>query len=166
MVWQIWLTSIILSILALVCFEHLITFKYEIDFLRKRKWSTAIWIFFINRYQLIATVVVSVTPSSAQVGSSSYLQIIVADLCRCKCPSNHDTLRLYSQARPAVITHEPWTLWTFSLMESSRRFLFTVCCKFDFEACGFSHTDAQYFRFYAPSHYCKTTRGDFQWHGS
>ena len=42
--------------IALVCFEHLLTLKYEVDFLRTRKVSAATWIFLSNRYLLLGFV--------------------------------------------------------------------------------------------------------------
>lgn len=52
---------------ALVCFEHLITLKYEIDFLWRRKWTATTWIFIFNRYLLLANVVSLNIPIDAQV---------------------------------------------------------------------------------------------------
>ena len=55
--------------LALVCYEHLLTAKYEEGFLRGRRGSATTWIFMANRYLLLATVIVQGVPYSPQVSS-------------------------------------------------------------------------------------------------
>lgn len=60
----------LLSIKALVFYDHLITFKYEIEFLWRRKWSTSTWIFVYNRYSVIAEILFEVVPIDSQVRNS------------------------------------------------------------------------------------------------
>lgn len=55
---------------ALVAYEHLITLKYEVNFLCGRKWSAATWIFVMNRYLLLAYVSFSSAPFSPQVSGA------------------------------------------------------------------------------------------------
>ena len=59
-------------IIALVAYEHIITVKYDMDFLFRKKWSASTWILVFNRYSLLATVLFIITPTTPQV---SYLKI-------------------------------------------------------------------------------------------
>ena len=58
--------------IALVFYDHLITVKYEADFLRNRKTSAAAWIFLSNRYLLLAWALVNIVPFSPQASRSAY----------------------------------------------------------------------------------------------
>ncbi|KAJ3536622.1 hypothetical protein NM688_g6812 [Phlebia brevispora] len=51
--------------LTFVCYEYLITFKYEYEFLWRRKWSAATWLFIANRYLLWASIIEQAAPISA-----------------------------------------------------------------------------------------------------
>lgn len=66
-------------ILALVFYEYLITFKYQVDFIWRRKWSAATWIFVINQYILLANVISGVIPYNAQVSNPNHVWILFAD---------------------------------------------------------------------------------------
>ncbi|KAJ3546144.1 hypothetical protein NM688_g5546 [Phlebia brevispora] len=52
--------------LVIVCYEHLITIASEYELLWQRKWTGATWLFVVNRYILLASVVTQVTPVNAQ----------------------------------------------------------------------------------------------------
>ncbi len=57
---------LILFAIALVAYEHLVTLKYEIDFLWRGKRNTATWIFLFNRYFLLVFVSFTSVPFSPQ----------------------------------------------------------------------------------------------------
>lgn len=52
---------------ALVVYDYIITLKYEVDLLWRKKWSAAAWIFLLNRYLLLAYAISAVTPWGPQV---------------------------------------------------------------------------------------------------
>ena len=84
--------SCFLCITALTFYEYLITFKYEINFLWRRKRGAATWIFVYNRYLLLTSVVSMIVPYSAQVSNPADVQAPVAEvLCRCKLPLANGT---------------------------------------------------------------------------
>ncbi|KAJ3550510.1 hypothetical protein NM688_g5064 [Phlebia brevispora] len=53
--------------LTLVCHEFIITFEYEYEFLWRRKWTAATWLFIVNRYLLLASIIPQATPVSMKV---------------------------------------------------------------------------------------------------
>ncbi len=53
--------------LALGCYEYLITIKYEANFLCRRKWSAATWLFLANRYMIVAMMIYQIAPYPPQV---------------------------------------------------------------------------------------------------
>lgn len=70
-----------------MAYEHLITLKYELDILRRRKWGATTWIFMFNRYLLLANVVFSNAPISPQASSAILLVFVLttdSNLFRCK----------------------------------------------------------------------------------
>lgn len=147
---------------ALVCFEHLITFNHEIDFLWRHKWSAATWLFVFNRYSLLTTVMFVILPFGAQVSTSNQYKVLLlihADVSinprlRHICP--------YAQAHLVVTIHVLWTLCCFSLLGNLPIFLFMVRLRCKLMVCGLSHALAQHFPFYAPSRYYRISRGDVQ----
>ncbi|KAJ3545263.1 hypothetical protein NM688_g5644 [Phlebia brevispora] len=54
---------------AFTCYELLITFRYEYEFLWRRKWTASTWLFIINRYAILTSVIVQISPVSAQMPS-------------------------------------------------------------------------------------------------
>lgn len=62
----------LIYVLALVGYEHLVTLRYEIDFLWKRKWSSATWIFLTNRYLMLVRVIFQSSPTLPKVCSPLY----------------------------------------------------------------------------------------------
>ncbi|KAJ3528026.1 hypothetical protein NM688_g8048 [Phlebia brevispora] len=54
------------SALTVVCYEALITFQYEYEFIWQRKWTFATWIFVVNRYLILANMVTDLMPFSAE----------------------------------------------------------------------------------------------------
>ena len=52
---------------ALVCYEYFITVNDEIDILWRRKWTFATWLFILNRYLLLATVIIQASPIGPSV---------------------------------------------------------------------------------------------------
>ena len=63
---------------ALVFYEFIITLKYEVDFVWKKRWSTATWIFVSNRYLMLVNVVSFLVPFSPQVcdANSSLISLL------------------------------------------------------------------------------------------
>lgn len=55
---------------ALGFYEYLITLEYEIDFLWRRRWTAATWIFQLNRYSTLAYAITTIAPYSPQVINS------------------------------------------------------------------------------------------------
>ncbi|KAJ3520932.1 hypothetical protein NM688_g9089 [Phlebia brevispora] len=55
------------SALTVVCYEALITFRYEYEFIWQRKWTFATWIFLMNRYLILANMITDLMPFSAEV---------------------------------------------------------------------------------------------------
>ncbi|KAJ3552739.1 hypothetical protein NM688_g3995 [Phlebia brevispora] len=56
----------IYAALALAAYEHIVTFRHEYEFLCQRKWSAATWLLIVNRYTMLAAIIVQATPRSAQ----------------------------------------------------------------------------------------------------
>ncbi|KAJ3553075.1 hypothetical protein NM688_g3812 [Phlebia brevispora] len=52
--------------LALAAYEHVITLESEYEFVWRRKWTVATWLFIANRYTLLACVIFQSAPYSAQ----------------------------------------------------------------------------------------------------
>ena len=74
------------AILALVLYEHLVTFRFEIDLLWRRKWSAVTLIYMINRYLLIANaILLSVVPYIAQVSVISLQRTPITDYKTYRC---------------------------------------------------------------------------------
>ncbi|KAJ3554759.1 hypothetical protein NM688_g2940 [Phlebia brevispora] len=48
-----------IACLAFVCYEYLITLKYEYEFLWRRKWTGSTWLFLANRYVLLAVIILT-----------------------------------------------------------------------------------------------------------
>ncbi|KAJ3545482.1 hypothetical protein NM688_g5621 [Phlebia brevispora] len=57
------------AVACLVCFEYLVTLKHEVQMLWKGMYrrTSVSWLFFANRYVLLLSVIISITPSSPQV---------------------------------------------------------------------------------------------------
>ncbi|KAJ3558742.1 hypothetical protein NM688_g742 [Phlebia brevispora] len=64
----------IYAALALAAYEHIITFKYEHEFLWRRKWTAATWLFIANRYALLISIVIQSIPYNAQVSRSELME--------------------------------------------------------------------------------------------
>ena len=64
----------------MVIYEHLTTFKYEVDFLYSRRKSAATWIFLFNRYLLIANALFSIAPVSPRVSDTFDAHKFAADV--------------------------------------------------------------------------------------
>ena len=62
----------------IVFYEHLITLKYEADFLRSRRKSAATWIFLSNRYLLISRALILMAPISPRVSNTIDAQKLAA----------------------------------------------------------------------------------------
>ncbi|KAJ3558484.1 hypothetical protein NM688_g903 [Phlebia brevispora] len=53
--------------ISLVCYDFLLTFEYEYEFLWRRKWTGATWLFIVNRYLMLAATIAQSVPFSAQM---------------------------------------------------------------------------------------------------
>lgn len=60
-----------MSAVAVLCYELLITFRYEYEFVWHRRWSGVTWLFLSNRYLILVLVVLEAMPWSAQVSDSA-----------------------------------------------------------------------------------------------
>lgn len=73
---------------ALVVYDYILTLKYEIDLLWRQKWSTAAWIFVLNRYLLLVYAVFALAPVSPQVssflGRSEGLLLMIVRIISCQ----------------------------------------------------------------------------------
>lgn len=52
---------------AIVCLEHILTFGHEYNYLWKRRWNAATWLFAVNRYVLLAVTILYVAPKTPMV---------------------------------------------------------------------------------------------------
>ena len=73
----------------IIFYEHLVTLKYEADFLRSRRKSAATWLFLSNRYLLIARALSSIAPISPQVSDTLYPHEFVADIVQLVVSTRH-----------------------------------------------------------------------------
>ncbi|KAJ3547094.1 hypothetical protein NM688_g5437 [Phlebia brevispora] len=48
---------VVTAALCTLCYEYLLTLKYEFGFVYQRKWSMATWLFVVNRYLVLATII-------------------------------------------------------------------------------------------------------------
>ena len=58
-----------MRIVALVGYDYVITWKHEYEFIWRRRWMAATWLFIINRYTLLASVILQAIPKRNQVSS-------------------------------------------------------------------------------------------------
>ncbi|KAJ3553409.1 hypothetical protein NM688_g3628 [Phlebia brevispora] len=56
-----------MAALTIVCYEFIATFRYECELVWTRKWTGATWLFLVNRYSMLVTVIVEISPSSAEM---------------------------------------------------------------------------------------------------
>ena len=101
-------------------------FNYEVDFLLKRKWGAATWIFIVNRYLLIGKIIFQAIPFGPQVGISRFwmrfLLIVSADVSFWAW-----LWRIYLlNSRIAAVTTWQWTSSPFSSMPLCRSSLSQV----------------------------------------
>ncbi|KAJ3553448.1 hypothetical protein NM688_g3608 [Phlebia brevispora] len=58
---------VVFSALTMISYEYAVTFRYEVEFIWRRRWSTSTWLFLANRYLLVANVIIQAAPFSAQM---------------------------------------------------------------------------------------------------
>ncbi|KAJ3553152.1 hypothetical protein NM688_g3769 [Phlebia brevispora] len=63
--------------LTFVTYEFLITSGYEYEFLWRRKWTAATWLFVTNRYLLLASIIVQIVPFTPQVNVCSHEKCLI-----------------------------------------------------------------------------------------
>ncbi|KAJ3553151.1 hypothetical protein NM688_g3768 [Phlebia brevispora] len=68
----------IFAALTFVAYEHIITFQYEHEFVWRREWTAATWLFIANRYLLLASVIAQAAPSSYRVTRSMFIDVLFA----------------------------------------------------------------------------------------
>ncbi|KAJ3553445.1 hypothetical protein NM688_g3610 [Phlebia brevispora] len=84
---------------TVVCYELIITFQHEYEFVWKRKWSAATWLFLANRYLVLAVMIAEVVPSSPRVSTSTIIRT-VSKQCHpyCHQTCSNPSLQIFASA--------------------------------------------------------------------
>lgn len=54
---------------ALACYEYILTWEYEQSLVWRRKWTASTWLFVIDRYLMLSTAIISAAPYTRQVSN-------------------------------------------------------------------------------------------------
>ncbi|KAJ3541312.1 hypothetical protein NM688_g6103 [Phlebia brevispora] len=117
---------VIYATAALAAYEYVLGLGYEYFFVCRCKWTSVTWLFLLNRYFMVASIIVQILPSSPGVRGAVYFRTIdLIRLCYHRCSCNAAMMNFYMAITlvPEVIAAVFSALRVYALLGRARRVL-------------------------------------------
>ncbi|KAJ3556414.1 hypothetical protein NM688_g2043 [Phlebia brevispora] len=100
------------ALLAIVCYEFIITFRHEYELVWQKKWTGATWMFLANRYLMLASVIIDKSPYSARFYVVNLIDSDPIHVSRCYNFPLQNFLTVLAELPLAIVAGMPLKLCT------------------------------------------------------